>query len=101
LFIGVTYPFTIKTDKSKFDEAVTNFDVVPMARFATNYEKNLQKMFSEEKITLVDDTYKMKAYQKEIGDFEVSALINRQFIKLEELQIGTIKRGDKNTGFQY
>jgi len=53
-----------------------------MARVATTYEKNLQKIFSDDKISLEGDTYKMKAYQKEIGDFEVSSLINRQFLTL-------------------
>ena len=48
-----------------------------MARVATQYEKDLQKIFSEDKIALDGDTYRMKAYQKEIGDFEVSSLINR------------------------
>ena len=51
-----------------------------MARVATTYEKNLQKIFSEDKLTLKGDTYELKAYQKKIGDFEVSSLINRQFI---------------------
>ena len=72
-----------------------------MARVATTYEKNLQKVFSEDKLTLKGDTYELKAYQKKIGDFEVSSLINRQFIELEDLQIGTISRGDLKKGFQY
>lgn len=85
----------------KFTEAQRNFNVVPMARVATQYEKNLQRIFSEDKVTLNSDTYKLKAYQKEIGDFEVSSLINRQFLKLEDLQIGTITFGDKKTGSVY
>ena len=40
-----------------------------MARKATTYEMALQKIFSEDKISLDIDTYKMKAYQKDIGDF--------------------------------
>ena len=67
-----------------------NFEVLGMARVATTYEKTLQKMFSEDKITLNKDTYKLKAYQKNIGDFEVSSLINRQLLTLEILQIGTM-----------
>lgn len=72
----------MKTDANaaKFTEAQRNFNVVPMARVATQYEKKLQLLFSEDKITLNSDTYKLKAYQKEIGDFEVSSLINRQFL---------------------
>lgn len=70
-----------------------------MARVATTYEKALQKMFSEDKITLNGDTYKMKAYQKEIGDFEVSSLINRQLLVLQDLQLGTIQKGDLDTGY--
>jgi hypothetical protein len=90
-----------KSDKSKFVEAQMNFEILPMARVATTYEKALQKLFSEDKIALVGDTYKMKAYQKEIGDFEVSSLINRQLLALEDLQLGTIKKGDLDTGYQY
>jgi hypothetical protein len=40
-----------------------------MARVATTYEKDLQKVFSENKIHLKSDTYSLKAYMKEIGDF--------------------------------
>ena len=52
------------------------FEVIPMARIATTYEKKLQAIFSDDKIHLDDDTYTFKAYQKEIGDFQVSSLIN-------------------------
>jgi hypothetical protein len=58
-----------KAQKEKFTEAQMNFEVLGMVRFATTYEKTLQKMFSEDKITLDGDTYKLKAYQKDIGDF--------------------------------
>jgi hypothetical protein len=77
-------------DKEKFKTAQMNFEVLPMARTATTYEKTLQKMFSEDKVTLNGDTYKLKAYVKNIGDFEVSTLINRQLLTLEILQIGTM-----------
>jgi hypothetical protein len=40
-----------------------------LARKATTYEKALQKIFSEDKIALDIDTYKIKAYQKKIGNF--------------------------------
>jgi hypothetical protein len=76
-----------------------NFEILPMVRVATTNEKALQKMFSEDKITLNGDTYKMKAYQKEIGDFEVSSLINRQLLVLQDLQLGTIQKGDLDTGY--
>lgn len=58
-------------------EAQMAFEVIPMARIATTYEKKLQAIFSDDKIHLDDDTYTFKAYQKEIGDFQVSSLINR------------------------
>jgi hypothetical protein len=92
----------IVANSDKFLEAQRNFNIVPMARVATQYEKNLQKIFSEDKITLEKDTYKLKAYQKEIGDFEVSSLINRQFLQLEDLQIGTISMltGQKGSVYQ-
>ena len=90
----------IVANSDKFLEAQRNFNVVPMARVATQYEKNLQKIFSEDKVTLETDTYKLKAYQKEIGDFEVSSLINRQFLQLEDLQIGTIGDSKKNSIYQ-
>ena len=45
-------------DKEKFKTAQMNFEVLPMARTATTYEKTLQKMFSEDKVTLNGDTYK-------------------------------------------
>lgn len=72
-----------------------------MARVATTYEKDLQKVFSEDKIHLKSDTYSLKAYMKEIGDFQVSTLINRQLLQLEDLQVGTITFGDGKTGSVY
>ena len=44
---------------NKLTEAQSNFQVVPMARVATTYEKNLQKIFSEDKITLKGDSYEL------------------------------------------
>jgi len=79
-----------KDQKLKFKTAQMNFEVLGMARVATTYEKTLQKMFSEDKVTLNGDTYKLKAYVNNIGDFEVSSLINRQLLSLEILQIGTM-----------
>ena len=76
--------------KLKFKTAQMNFEVLGMARVATTYEKTLQKMFSEDKVALNGDTYKLKAYVNNIGDFEVSSLINRQLLTLEILQIGTM-----------
>ena len=62
-----------------------NFEVLPMARIATTYEKTLQKIFSEDKVSLNGDSYRLKAYKKDIGDFEISSLINRQLLTLEIL----------------
>jgi len=65
---------------NKLTEAQNNFKVVPMARVVPYYEKNLQKIFSEDKITLKGVSYDLLAFQKKIGDFEVASLINRQLL---------------------
>jgi hypothetical protein len=70
IFIGVTYPFVAApANADKLEVAKQNFNIIPMYRKATTYELELQKIFSEDKISLDIDTYKMKAYQKDIGDF--------------------------------
>ena len=69
-FIGVTYPFvSTSANSALLQTAKANFNIIPMYRKATTYELELQKIFSEDKISLDIDTYKMKAYQKDIGDF--------------------------------